>query len=265
VERSEQAGGGIINLGLVEAAQGKWEEAAEHMHYALQHIGGLATPEQKKGLQERYDNVRGRVAMVTVRTNVPASVIVSSVRGPGPSGEPVFVSEGTYRVDVAAEGHEPQVLEIRVTKGETKEVTVDLKKKAGAEPKPDDVGPPAWLGWVLGGSGLAVAGAGAALLVVGQSKLGDASEIGDELAASGGECSSPQGDAIGRCEEADGLVGDARTFTIAGGVLVGIGAAALVGAIVVWTLPSEEKGDVALRLSPWSDGRGGGFVMLGVY
>ena len=40
------------NLGLAEAAQSKWEEAGEHLHYAMTHIGALAEEEQRKAQEE---------------------------------------------------------------------------------------------------------------------------------------------------------------------------------------------------------------------
>jgi tetratricopeptide (TPR) repeat protein len=253
------------NLGLVEAAQGKWEEAAEHLHYALKYIGSLATPEQRQGLQERYDNVRGRLALVNVKTNVAATVKV----GPRTvaSADPLFLSEGAHTLEVSADGHEKQTVELRVAKGETKDLPIALKKVAGSGPPPGGgEGAPAWLGWVLGGSGLAAAGVGAALLGLGQAKLGEAGDLGDELGPEV-DCASPSAADASRCEDGVKLVDDASTFTIAGGVLVGVGAAALLGAILVWTIPGESAGSTAAKMQfvPWSDGQSGGLVMRGVY
>jgi hypothetical protein len=238
VERSEQAGGGIINLGLVEAAQGKWEEAAEHMHYALQHIGGLATPEQKKGLQERYDNVRGRVAMVTVRANVPASVSIGTRTLS--SSDAVFLSEGTHSLEIAAEGHEMQRVEVRVAKGETKEVTVELKKKAGAEPKPDEEGPPAWPAWLMGLGG-------GALLVAGGGLLGGAFAVRGSVAdaVAGKVCSSDP-----ECSANEDQVATANTLGGLGFAGLGLGAASLLGMTLYLVIGGDDEPSAALRVSP---------------
>jgi hypothetical protein len=226
------------NLGLVEAAQGKWEEAAEHMHYALQHIGGLATPEQKKGLQERYDNVRGRVAMVTVRANVPASVSIGTRTLS--SSDAVFLSEGTHSLEIAAEGHEMQRVEVRVAKGETKEVTVELKKKAGAEPKPDEEGPPAWPAWLMGLGG-------GALLVAGGGLLGGAFAVRGSVAdaVAGKVCSSDP-----ECSANEDQVATANTLGGLGFAGLGLGAASLLGMTLYLVIGGDDEPSAALRVSP---------------
>jgi hypothetical protein len=208
------------------------------MHYALQHIGGLATPEQKKGLQERYDNVRGRVAMVTVRTNVPASVSIGNKTQT--SSEAVFLSEGTHSLEIAAEGHEPQRMELRVTKGETKEVTVDLKKKAGAEPKPDDGGPPAWPAWLMGIGGGALLAAGGGLL-------------GGAFAVRGSVADAVAGQVCSRdpnCNANEDEIGTANTLGALGFAALGVGAASLLGMTLYLVVGRDDETSVALRVSP---------------
>jgi hypothetical protein len=100
---------------------------------------------------------------------------------------------------------------------------------------------------------------------LGQAKLGEASEIGDQLRSERADCSSPTVNAAERCDEVEGLVGGAEAFTIGGAVLVATGAAALLGMVLVWTVGDDDSGKVSVTVVPWSEPHGAGLFFQGAF
>ena len=225
------------NLGLMEAEQGKWTEAAEHLHYAMTHIGSLATEEHKAGLRQRYDNVVARLAKVQVAADPGfASVRVGSRTGA--STEPLFLMEGQHELECSAEGYETVTLKVTAMKGESQTLKVELKKVGGGTgpvvPPPE--GRPLWpavLLGVAGGAGLILGGVGFGLAAA---SSGDA----DDLAARKQEASCGEdGSACGDVEDSLSSVNTFVGLGVSGAVLGGL---SVIGLVVYLAVPgSEEK------------------------
>ena len=231
------------NLGLTEAAQGKWEEAADHMHYALRFIGSLATDEQRKGLEERYANVRARLSLVNVKGNAPFTIKLGERTQA--SDAPVFLGEGKHKLECVADGYESVTLEVTAVKGETQNLTVTLKKLT-----PTVIGPTKpleeaamWPAVLLGTTGGTLFAAGLGSLIGGLVVKADV----DEGTASGRCNTDPS------CTDLQSSLDDAKLLGTLGVVGLAVGATALAGmglyiALVPDTEPTAAK--LGLQLSP---------------
>lgn len=127
---------------------------------------------------------------------------------------------GEHRLEARAPGRTPWVEAVRPRVGETLETEAQLSVRRGPWP------------WVLGGVGLGLVGGGVGFGLAAEGRASDWSD-----ACAGGTCAS--GYTYARyLEDQNGLDSDE---TLAG-VLVGVGAAAVVGAVVWWLLEDGGSG-----------------------
>lgn len=258
------------NLGLTEAELGKWEEAAEHLDYAVTHIGGLATPTQKKALTERFELAKSKVGTVQVASPRVVNVKVGSrvLR----SDAPFFLAPGAHKLECSEEGYESTTMDVVVEGGRVAKVLIELKKRnAGPQGPTVPVVPvvpveeprPSWPGWLLGGVGLAAAGVGAGLLGVGQSGLADAEATGASISAAGGTCTASGGGSPPCADLADDL--DAAAGLSSGGVVMLIaGGALLIGGVIYLVVPDEPQ-NPKVSIAPWVAPGSAGLLLQGVY
>ena len=253
------------NLGLMEAELGKWEESAEHLDYAVTHIGGLAKPSQKKALNERFELAKSKVGRVSVNSGRVVDVKVGARIQR--SDLPLYLSPGTHKLECSEEGYESTTVDVTVVGGQTQKVVIELTKKPGGT-----VGPvvppleeprPSWPGWLLGGVGLATAGVGAGLLGVGQAGVADAEATGDAIEAEGGQCPA-NGGGDERCVSLAEDVETAGTLSTGGIVMLIAGGALLIGGVIYLVLPDEKAGPT-VGLIPWVGHDGAGLVLQGAY
>lgn len=226
------------NLGLMEAAQGKWEEAAEHMHYAVEHIGSLASPAHREGLEERYRNVIGRVAMVEVSTQ-PANAKLELSGRAAASSPPLFLMEGQYTLTVTADGYQTQELPLKVTTGEKRKLQVDLQKIPTAI-KPPQEEKAIWPAVLLGSAGGAFLLGGIGAFVGGALVKSDADTVASEKTG----CAASLAD----CADLDSSLSTANTLGALGFVGVGLGAAALAGLVIYLVVPQTPDAELTLRV-----------------
>ena len=115
------------NLGLTEAARSEWRDAAEHLDYAIRHLGALASPEQRTGLQARLDEAKKHVASVTVNATQPCNIKRDATSvGTAPFTSPVFLDPGAHVIEATLEGYRPQRVSVEVREGETKDISITL-------------------------------------------------------------------------------------------------------------------------------------------
>lgn len=188
-------------------------------------------------------------------------------------GAPTFVDPGEHEIVASAPGYEPWTGTIVVLEGKTQSITVPDLTLAKPEPDGDkdlvepDLPPPdgdgpdgpgpvrgpegggggsrKLIGMVTAGGGLLLIGAG---LYFGNSASGSYADAKD---ACGGDLVCDNADDLSRSEA---LVDDARSAATKSTILTGVGAAALVGGVILWlTAPSgggEPRDATAWRLAP---------------
>jgi len=245
------------NLGLTEAALGRWDEAATHLDYALRHIGGLAKPEQRKALEDRFAEAKTHVAAVTV--NAPAGAAISvdgKPVGVGPLEAPVFLSPGDHTVEArlasSADG-----LGITVVAGEKKAVTLTpaggalptaTASGSGSPPEPRSAAPAVVFG------GFAAAGFA----------IGIGFTVSGVLAESGVEGTTCPGGPETCPQEAQDDIDRRNAFIPAGIAGFTVGAAAL-GAMIAylaWPNPPSSA-SATVRVVPAAGPTGAGLTITG--
>jgi len=247
------------NLGLVEAERGKWLEAAEHLHYALEHVGGIAKQEHRRALERRYEEALQRVVSLKVSTPAGSIVSVDARDYPVPStgAEHRFVAfaEGGRKMVVEARrpGYEPRRYELEGAVGQALELRVELVESAGGtggggpgeEPDEPRVRRPMWPAFVLGGVAAVGVGLGVTGLVVSGGAYSDAEE-GAQLGAAGSGC----GIDGARCASAVDSLDSANTMRGLGIGGLAVGGAALAGMIVYLVLPDGGEVAQGVRIGP---------------
>lgn len=231
------------NLGLVEAARGKNVEAAEHLEYAIKHIGGLAESEQKAGLEKRFAEVRSKVAAVDITAPEGCEIRIGKQdRGRAPLATSAYIEPGAVTVTATQEGFEPFEITVTVEAGASMPVRVSLKAKGNAGPGPEATDDKAlWPAILLGGVGAAGLGVGIGLTVAGSSSYSDA-----EALAASDACASPAA-----CQaQGEDLIGDADLLSNIGIAGFAVGGAGLAAMVIYLVIPSGEADASAVSLVP---------------
>jgi len=186
-------------------------------------------------------------------------------------GAPTFVDPGEHEIVASAPGYEPWTGTIVVLEGKAQSIAIpdltpakpepdgdkdlvepDLSPDGdGTGPGPTGPGPEGkgggsrkLIGMVTAGGGLLLIGAG---LYFGSSASGSYSDAKD---ACGGDLICDNPDDLARSKA---LVDDARSAATTSTILTGVGAAALVGGVILWlTAPSgdEPRDSTAWRIAP---------------
>jgi hypothetical protein len=121
----------LYNIGLVYAAMGRPVEAVDALDKVLAAPGTLAGDRLARAQQTR-DEQAGRIAKVSVVTNVPATIEVDNVEvGRTPQSAPFSVAGGVHVVGAVASGYVPTRKEVTVAGGATAEVKLDLVEMQG--------------------------------------------------------------------------------------------------------------------------------------
>ena len=119
------------NLAYVEIKMGWYRKAAEHLQYFL---GNVPTdhPDRQAEAEQQLAECRKHIAVVNVSTDVvDARVAVNSlVVGQTPLRRPIFLDPGTYTIEVAHSGYQPDQRITTVQAGSD----LDLEFKLVAEP-----------------------------------------------------------------------------------------------------------------------------------
>jgi hypothetical protein len=220
------------NLGLAEAAQSKWEEAGEHLHYAMTHIGALAEEEQRKALESKFSEVKTHVGTVAIKTTTPVRLRMGAREQSSES--PLFLIPGEYTVECTQEGYEPATIKVISVKAELREFTVSLVKKLAVQPPPPGESKPLWpaiLLGVAGGAGLVVGGVGFGLAAAAASDAdGFAAQASGGCGLDGSACGD-LGDALTQHDTFLGL-------GVGGAIFGGL---SLIGMTLYLVLPTEES------------------------
>jgi hypothetical protein len=158
-----------LELGAALEKLGRHDVAATHYRTAIKGGGAVA-----KKATARFDEVTAMIGLVTLIVTPPGTTITIAGNevGKAPLDEPLAMLPGEYKIALAAEGHEPREVEIKVEPGSESERTYTLEPMAivvePVKPPPSVAGPrvasePSKLPLFVGG-GVAVALVGVAAI-----------------------------------------------------------------------------------------------------
>jgi len=261
------------NLGIAQIGQDKFREAAQNLAYTLRLFPVTGDPETRKMMQRPYDLAKQYVGALKVRVNVKgADVLVDGKSvGEAPLLDPVYVEAGEHKVEAKLTGYHDALYPVRVDKGSSVDVQLNLmpmpKAEGGGEDMELVVRKRSKLPAIIaGGVAVAAAGVGVAMMVVSAGKKDDALVLDKAIGAGG--CTGAMPD--GRCQELRDTAYQVDTFHNVGvGAFIGAGvlAAAAVG-YLVWpqqkVLQKKVTG-LAVQAAPVI-GRGqGGIVFSGSF
>jgi hypothetical protein len=207
------------NMAACETKLGHHAKAMAYVERYLGSVTGL-TRDERTAANDFLTAAHAYVGEVTATSNVAGTEVSvdGAVVGTTPFAKPVFIDEGSRHVRFAREGYVTVERDEKVLGGTPMRWAVELapvpQSQPASAPPPSRVGPIA-----LGGAG--VLGAGIGGLLVGIS-LGHASTLHDDCSPA---CAPSRWEKF-------------RTLQITGDVLIGVGAAAIVGAVVWWVVRS---------------------------
>jgi tetratricopeptide (TPR) repeat protein len=96
----------LAQVGLAEQALGRWTQAYEHLHKALDAKGDLWTNKHRAALVEALDHVSDHVGKVEILGGSPGAEVRfdGSPRGTLPVVEPILVPTGKVTIDIVSPG-----------------------------------------------------------------------------------------------------------------------------------------------------------------
>ncbi len=187
---------------------------------------------------------------------VGATVLVDGVVSAQMGGDPIELSPGTHRVRVEAAGREPHEQDVRIEPGATQRIEVRLPARGVAVPAPapmssapaapvereeaEPSGGVSPVAWVLLAAGAGLAGGGAYMYTDGSSKW-------DEV--NNAQSVAMQNEQIKNMTEARAkqLIDAGKTRHTIGLVLIGAGAASIVGSIAMFIFSGGDAEEAAAR------------------
>lgn len=117
----------LYNIGLVQAAMGRPVEAVDALEKLLADESARLSVEQRRHATQVRDEQLGRIALVVVLTDRPATVEIDGVEsGRTPLSAPLRVSSGVHVVSVVAPGCLPSRKELTLAGRTTETLTVSL-------------------------------------------------------------------------------------------------------------------------------------------
>ena len=236
----------LIALAVVEEQLGHLREAKRLYRQAQLDAMALGLDRDAAAAAERIQQVDPRLARFTLEVPAGVRALVSV------DGEPRFPAAGTLELDpgrheiqVTAKGYRPYRTSRLVEEGDRRQLAVVMTRLEPSEPAqgaaddrqeadraeaPWPIGP-----MVLGGTGVALAAVAIGLWVDGSSKDQALRDTCSKWTLGASETVCPA--------ELRSDAEDAEAEIIAGNVLMGVGGAALAGAVLWWLLlPSADEG-----------------------
>jgi hypothetical protein len=219
----------LFNIGVCLKQLQRYPEALAAFERYLAEGGDQIRPEKRTEAEQAITDLRSFLSRVRIVVNVSGAEILvdGQSRGSSPLAEPLVLGAGHHVVEARAAGYGAGRMEFDLGGAGERDVTLELLSVDDGGPGPEtggEVGGPAWsddwLGWTLGGTGLAAAAVGLGLVGAAVVKSSDADGEPDMTAA-------------------NGMYDDAATLTLAGGIVAGVGGALLVTGIVLLAIPDS--------------------------
>jgi len=233
----------LFNRGVCLRELHRYPEALDAFQRYLREGGDEIRPERRAEAERLIGELRSFLSRVTVAVSVDgADVRVDGhAHGVSPLAEPLVLGAGHHVIEARAAGHRDAREEFDIGGGEERVITLTLEPLEAAGPTAATTTTTTttteewyedWVGWTAAGAGLAMVGVGSYFLWDGSDK-------------------ESQRDAALDLSVAHELDGDSRTSWVVGGVLAGVGAAALVTGVVLLALaPGGEEAPPAEGEAP---------------
>jgi hypothetical protein len=254
----------LFNLGQAKLKLGQLVEAKR----AFTEAAEVAQKKGPKAIVDLASNALGELQdrVPSIVVDRPKDVNGATVRVDGKAVDamrPIDVEVGKHEVVVEKEGYSPYRVTLDLREGDRERVQPRLSKKGGGdEPVPDDAradaGKPLPIGpLVLGGVGLAAVGGAVYFYTRVKSLDDERTALWEKSGCPGPSCPN------GEPDDARTLREDSEKKALAGNVLMGVGAAALVGS-GIWFYFASKSSDTSttgLVVSPVP----GGAVVNGTF
>ena len=227
----------LFNIAACLKELHRYPEALDAFQRYLSEGGAEVRPEKRAEAEQAIADLQTFLSRVTVTANVDGAELLvnDEVRGRSPLAVPVVLGAGHYLVVARAPGYRNARVEFDLGGGQDREVTLTLEPLESTAPPPPPAVPRVpttpppvsepwytdWVGWTVAGAGVVAVGIGGYFL----------------WAASDSET---RRDGTADLSEAHNLDNDAQQDWVIGGVLVGVGGAALIAGTVLLAVTSDE-------------------------
>jgi tetratricopeptide (TPR) repeat protein len=247
----------VFNVAQVQERLGRIEEAVASFQ---RYLALVPDAEDRASVEARVQTLQARLTetgILLTASEEGARVFVDGQEsGTTPLAGPIRVAPGSHELRVEKEGFRPFRLRVSVEAGrsvETEVTLVAVERREAPPPPPPAPTRSGWrlLPWVVAGvAGVAIIGG----TIFGVLALGESDAANDEK----------EGD-LDLYDEASS---SAETWALLADVSFGVGAAAAVGAVVLFLVTGGEESSVppsgaALRVTPLATGRAVGLVFTG--
>ncbi len=265
------------NLGGMERKLGKHKEAVEHLEFALKNFPPSVDVAVRERIQADIAASKKEIGAVDVACPANTKLFLNGKPvGEGPNAT-ILLEPGTYELSGAHREKGGAVITLKVDKGQTLAITLDLQPGKGPKLPDDGSTPgtpppgeafPLWPGLLVGGVGVASLGAGLGLALAAGSAGSEADELTAGLESRSACLTDPKPEVCNTIQDdletRDALTaGSIATFAI-GGALLATGAV-LIAVSATSGGPSDEKpaGPTVTAFAPWFSPDGAG-VFLGL-
>jgi hypothetical protein len=220
----------LFNIGACMRELQRYPEALDAFQRYLSEGGANVRPEKRAQAEEAIAGLAPFLSHVRMVTSVDGAEILvnDQVRGTSPLAEPLVLGAGHYVIVARADGFHDAREEFDAVGGQDSEVELTLESLETAAPVPP---PPSaaepepwyndWAGWTSAGVGVVAVGVGSYFL----------------WAASDNETKR---DAAPNLADAHDFDDDAQTDWVVGGILVGVGGAALITGAILLAITDDE-------------------------
>jgi hypothetical protein len=133
----------LYNIGQVAVLLHDYPKAIRAFEQYLRE-GAHIPPKRAKQIEEELESLRGRVAYISVKTNVDGAEVVvdDNVVGRAPLKEAIVVNAGRHKVMVRAPGYDPASDTVTLAGTDKGELNLILKEHSEAVPVPSPIPTP---------------------------------------------------------------------------------------------------------------------------
>ncbi|MEZ4220198.1 MAG: hypothetical protein R3B13_04655 [Polyangiaceae bacterium] len=242
----------VFNLAQAERNMGALADAKRHFRECLERARLEGKTPVEQAAAASLKDLEGKVPYVTVELDPRAEEVEVRVDGRVVHLDPengLEVNPGTRQLMVSAPGYERFERAVSAGVGERVQVKVSLSRAskphsdAGADASKDAAGDsslPPTASLILGGVGIVAVAGGGYMFLRTKSKFDEASAL----------CPCTEADR----PEFESLVDEGQSSQLVGGVLVGVGAAALGTAALLWVLEDKPTSTTQVGVVPVAGG-----------